>query len=215
MSRGAIASIGSGPHRHLLRIAARSFRRYARRHDLDLHLRTEPLETTRPAPWSKVVLLRELLDRYETVVWLDSDLVVVDPRPDITQTLEPGRFVGLVEHRTKEGAMPNSGVLVLRSGPEARAFLDDVWAQEDLVDHRWWENAAICRLLGYELEPEVRLAAPTPLLRDGTTLLDPRWNSIPDAPAPHAYVRHYPGYRWQVRAALMARDTALPFLARR
>lgn len=207
--RKAIASIGTGPHEHLLRIARRSFARYAGRHGYDLHLHTTPAETSRPAPWSKVPICRTLLDDYDVVLWLDSDLVVCDARRDIAADLAPGRFLGLVEHRTKEGSMPNSGVMLLRGGDDARAFLDQVWDQEDLVQHRWWENAAICRLLGYELEPEVRPGTPTPLLTEGTTFLDPRWNSIPDAPAPGAWIRHYPGYRWQVRAALMARDLVL------
>lgn len=207
--RKAIASIGTGPHEHLLRLARRSFARYAERHGYDLHLHTTPADASRPVPWSKVPICRGLLDDYDVVLWLDSDLVVVDPSRDVAADVPQDRVLGLVEHRTAEGSMPNSGVMVLRSGDGARAFLDDVWAQEDLVDHKWWENAAICRLLGYELEPVVRLGTPTALLRDGTTLLDGRWNSIPDAPAAGAFVRHYPGYRWQRRAALMARDLAV------
>lgn len=207
--RKAIASIGTGPHERLLRLAARSFRPYARRHGYDLHLHTGLLDASRPAPWSKVLILRELLADYDLVVWLDSDLVIVDPRDDIAAALPDGRFLGLVEHATKQGSMPNSGVMVLRAGESAAAFLDDVWAQADLTDHVWWENAAICRLLGYELGPPVRLAQPTPLLRDGTELLDGRWNSIPDAPARGPLIRHYPGYRWQVRAAFMLRDLVL------
>lgn len=182
---------------------------YAARHGFDLHLHTEPLERSRPAPWSKIPILHELLERYETVVWLDSDLVIVDPRPDLGSLLPPGRFLGLVEHRTKEGRMPNSGVLVLRSGAQAREFLERVWAQDDLIEHQWWENAAICRLLGYELEPHVRLAAPTRLLDEHTALLEGRFNSIPDAPAPNPMIRHYPGYSPRVRGALMIRDLLL------
>jgi hypothetical protein len=197
----AIASIGTGAHERLLRIAARSFRPFAQRHGYDLHLHTEVVDPSRPAPWSKIPILQGLLDRYETVVWLDSDLMVVDPREDLP--LPPG-LMAMVEHTTKEGRMPNSGVWVLRGGDEARAFLDEVWAQEDLVEHKWWENAAICRLLGYTLDP-VGPGAPTPWL-ERTTFLDPRWNAIPDAPADHPRIRHYPGYSVKTRAAFMLRD---------
>jgi hypothetical protein len=199
----AIASIGTGPHAHLLRLAARSFRPFARRHGYDLHLRTGAVDTSRPAPWSKVPLLKQLLSVYEVVLWLDSDLVIVDGRED----LPAPAFMAMAEHATKEGRMPNSGVWALRAGDEAQRFLDAVWAQEDLVHHRWWENAAICRLLGYSLDP----AAPGPLTPwlERTTFLDPRWNSIPDAPAPKPRIRHYPGYSPKVRAAFMARDLLL------
>lgn len=196
----AIASLGVGPHERLLRLAARSFAPFAARHGYDLHLRTEILEPSRPAPWSKIPLVRGLLDRYEVVLWLDSDLVIVDGRDDVPAP----ELMALVEHATKEGRMPNSGVWALRAGEEARRFLDEVWAQEDLVGHRWWENAAICRLLGYSLDP-VGPSAPTPWL-ERTTFLDPRWNSIPDAPAERPRIRHYPGYSTKVRGAFMARD---------
>lgn len=205
----AIASLGAGPHERLLALARRSFEPYAKRHGFDLHLHTAPLEPSRPAPWSKIPILRELLERYETVVWLDSDLVIVDPRPDLGSLLPLDRFLGLVEHETKEGVMPNSGVLVLRAGAPAREFLDQVWAQEDLIEHQWWENAAICRLLGYELEPRVRLVAPTPLLANQTVLLNGRFNSIPGAPTRNPVIRHYPGYSPRVRGAFMTRDLLL------
>lgn len=198
--RKAIASIGTGPHERLLRLAARSFRPFAERHGYDLHLHTEVVDASRPAPWSKIPILRALLDRYEHVLWLDSDLVIVDGRDDLPAV----DLMGLVEHTTKEGRMPNSGVWVLRSSEEAHRFLDDVWAQEDLVQHRWWENAAICRLLGYRLDPVGR-GEPTAWLAR-TTFLDPRWNAIPDAPAPHPRIRHYPGYAARTRAAFMLRD---------
>jgi hypothetical protein len=207
-ARKAIVSLGCGPQALLLRLAACSFRPYAARHGYALELRTEVLDRSRPAPWSKVVLLRELARRYELLLWLDADLVIVDRSLDIAEELEEGRFLYLAEHATKEGRMPNSGVMLLRGGEPTIEFLEEVYAQEDLVEHRWWENAAICRLLGYRLDP-VGPGAPTPLLSERTKLISSRWNSIPDAPAPHPRIRHYPGYSLKVRGALMVRDLLL------
>lgn len=203
-----IVSLGTGPQARLLRLASRSFRRYAVAHGYSLALQTEVLDTTRPAPWSKVLLLRRLATTHELLLWLDADLVIVDCSTDIATELEERRFLYMVEHETKEGRMPNSGVMLLRGGGETEAFLDEVYAQEDLVNHRWWENAAISRLLGYGLDP-VGPRAPTALLTEGTKFISPRWNSIPDAPAPRPRIRHYPGYSVKVRAAFMARDELL------
>ena len=72
-----------------------------------------------------------------------------------------------------------------------------------LVEHRWWENAAICRLLGYTLDPS---APGADGLTARTKLARRRWNSIPDAPAAKPRIRHYPGYSLKARALLMARD---------
>lgn len=211
--RKAIVSIGCGPQERLLRLARRSFEPYAERHGYDIHLHTSTLDDDRPAPWSKIVALRELQDRYDLLLWLDADLVISDGRRDIADELVEGSFLYLVEHRTPEGAMPNSGVALLRTGDDCRAFLDEVWEQEDLVDHRWWENAAICRLLGYELDPP-RPGAPT-RWRERTTLLSGRWNSIRDDPAPHPLIRHYPGYSLRTRTLFMTRDSAVAAARRR
>jgi hypothetical protein len=203
-----IASLGTGPQSRLLWLASRSFKRFAQRHGYELALTSETLDPTRPAPWSKVVLLRRLAAEFELVVWLDADLVIVDDKEDIAVELREERFLYLVEHHTKEGRMPNSGVMMLRGGERTLEFLDEVYEQVDLIEHRWWENAAICRLLGYQLDP-IGPGEPTKLLSEETRLIPSRWNSIPDAPATKPRIRHYPGYSLKVRAALMARDELL------
>jgi hypothetical protein len=202
--RKAIVSLGAGPQARLLRLASLTIRPYARRHGYELHLHTESLDPTRPAAWSKIVALQRLQESYDLLLWLDADLMVVDGRVDIATEIEDGRFLYLVEHLTKDGRMPNSGVMLLRTGPDCARFLDQVWAQEDLIEHTWWENSAICRLLGYELDPP--RPAFTTAWRERTKLLSGRWNSIHDAPAPRPRIRHYPGYSLKTRAAFMARD---------
>ncbi|MCW3028372.1 MAG: hypothetical protein JWN81_1583 [Solirubrobacterales bacterium] len=203
-----LVSLGTGPQERLLRLASRSFRRYARAHGYELSLHTRVIDPARPAPWSKVKLLQGLAAEHELVLWLDADLVIVDGSTDIASELEERRFLYLVEHQTKEGRIPNSGVMLLRGGAQTIAFLEEVYAQEDLINHRWWENAAISRLLGYELDP-ARPGMPTPLLTEHTKFISPRWNSIPDAPARQPRIRHYPGYSLKVRTAFMLRDELL------
>jgi hypothetical protein len=204
--RKALVSIGTGPQRALLALSRRTFEPYAERHGYELVLRTDTIDTTRPPAWSKIRLLRELALDYDVLVWLDCDLMIVDGRADIAAELDGEHLLCLVEHEFAGHRMPNSGVMVLRGGERAAAFLDDVWAQQQYADHRWWENAAICHLLGYELDPP-RPVRETPLLR-ATKLLSPRWNAIRDAPVRHARIRHYPGYSRKTRMAFMLRDLA-------
>jgi hypothetical protein len=205
--RKALISIGTGPQERLLALAGTSFRPYAERHGYDLHLMTEILDPSRPPAWSKVVALQRLQDDYDLLLWLDADLVIVDGRRDIAEELEDGRVLYMVEHRTDAGPMPNAGVTMLRTGEHCREFLDLVWNQEDLIDHQWWENAAICRLLGYGLDPLRR--EETTVWTDRTKLIPGCWNSIHDAPSPHARIRHYPGYAVRTRAPFMARDAVV------
>jgi hypothetical protein len=210
--RKALVSLGAGPQVRLLRIARATFAPYARRHGYDLQLHEHTLDGTRPTPWSKIVALQRLEEHYDLLLWLDADLMIVDGRVDIASEVVDGRFLYLVEHQTKEGQMPNTGVMLLRTGDDCRAFLEQVWAQDDLMEHTWWENAAVCRLLGYELDPP-RPARPTPWL-ERTKLISGRWNSIHDAPSTRPRVRHYPGYAIRTRTVFMARDLVTATLRR-
>ena len=205
--RKAIVSMGIGPQARLLRLMTATVVPYASRHEYDLHLLAGVLDRERPPSWSRIKAFQRLQAEYDVLVWLDADLMVVDGRVDIASELEPGRFLYLVEHRTREGQVPNAGVMMVRTGDECAQFLEEVWAQEDLVDHPWWESAAIARLLGYELDP-ARPVTETPW-RARTKLLSGRWNSIPDSPTGSPRIRHYPGYKVRTRAAFMARDLAV------
>jgi hypothetical protein len=205
--RKALISIGAGPQERLLRLARTSFAPYADRHGYDLHLMTDVIDPSRPASWSKVAAFKELHDDYDVLLWLDADLVIVDGRRDIVDELADGRFLYMVEHHSKANVMPNAGVMMLRTGDHCREFLDLVWEQEDLIDHPWWENGAICRLLGYQLDP-LRHERST-VWGERTQMISGRWNSIHDAPTSRPYIRHYPGYSLKVRTAFMLRDVAV------
>jgi hypothetical protein len=204
-SRRVIASLGTGPHKQLLDIARKTIEPYAQRHGYELALHTQPTDLTRPAPWSKIQILRDLVERFDLVVWLDSDLVIVDRRRDIATELAPDSFLGLVEHRFATSRFPNSGVMVMRGGGESAAFLDAAWQLDRYTDHRWWENAAICELLGYGLDPP-RPLEPTPW-GERTTLISPRWNWIPTSRVRQAAIRHFPGLAVVNRRRLMRAAT--------
>jgi len=172
----AICSLATGDYRSLLSRSALSFERYAERWEWDLVLSTEDLADGRPPPWGKIPLLRSLLDEHDWVLWLDADVVIVDLHADITDEIQDGKDLYLVEHPWLGQYKANSGVVLLRSCDWSRAFLDQVWALDQYTEHPWWENAAVLDLLGYGLEP-ARLVEPTPWLAR-TKFIDRRWNSI-------------------------------------
>jgi hypothetical protein len=203
--RKVVCSIGAGAHEELLAVSGETFRIFAERHGYDLDLRHELLAPERPPAWSKLPLFRELLDRYDLVVWIDADAAVVDPTLDIADELGRRDLIGVVAHHYDGQVIPNCGVWVLRRHRRVRALLDTLWAHEDLVDHKWWENAALLVELGYSIEPEVRLVRPTRLARR-TCFLDRAWNSIAVDPQPRPRINHYPGRSQAHRLEHLARD---------
>jgi hypothetical protein len=181
-----------GGHRELFDVTGPALERYAGTHGYDLVVLHERLTPGRPPAWDKVVLLHALVAEHDLVVWVDCDALVLDGAPDIAAALAPGRFLHLVEHRTPQGRVPNTGVVALRGGRRATWFLERVWAQHRFVHDRWWENAAVNHLLGYRDVGGLRRAVPS-AWRAGTAFLDGAWNSIPDDPAPEPHVVHFPG----------------------
>jgi len=146
----ALCSIGAGPHAALLALSAPTFRAYAERHGYELIL-SDAADPSRPPAWAKIAQLRSLLARFELVVWIDADAVVVDASTDIAAELPPDRDLALVRHAYHNQLVPNTGVMVLRSGAYARGLLERVWDAPDLVEHPWWDNAALLAALGYRL----------------------------------------------------------------
>jgi hypothetical protein len=205
--RKALCTIASGPFSSLFELARPSFEAFAGRHDWDLIVSTEGEVDGRPPAWAKIPLLADVLSRYELVAWIDADAMIVDGSRDLADELRWRRDLYLVEHaHAPTGEVTaNTGVFMLRAGDWAQRFLAAVWAQEDLVEHRWWENAAVMRLLGYRIDPQ-------PAGRERRTkwlrrvrFLDLAWNSLPHhdaSPAPR--IVHFAGLPLELRAAGMA-----------
>jgi hypothetical protein len=187
----ALCSIGAGPHAALLAVSEPTFRDYAARHGYELITSSE-VDPQRPPAWAKVPLLRETLDRFDLVLWIDADAVIVDASLDIATELAPETQFGLVRH----GEVPNTGVMVWRSGDFARSLLDATWSNTRFLNHPWWENAALLDALGYDVPRFSRLERiwrrprrPPPAV-PGVQFLPPEWNwSYLDRP-PNPRIMH-------------------------
>lgn len=202
-----LTSIGAGPYGELLDLSGRSFERYAERHGYDLELRRELPAPERPPSWSRIPLILDLFERYELVVWIDADAAVVDHGTDIADELPARALLGMVAHEVDGQRIPNCGVWVLRRHRRVARFLEAVWRQTEFLEHRWWENAAVLHLLGYEVDPAVELRRPARLLRR-VHFLDPSWNSMELHPSPHPRINHYPGRPLDYRLEHLRADVA-------
>ena len=200
-----LVSLGTGKQQKLLRLASVSFRRFAKKHGYVLDLHTDVVDPSRPPAWSKVALIRRLLDQHELVLWLDADTVVMRSDRDIAEELPDDRFMAMVEHTVGGKANPNTGVMVIRSGEEARRFFDEVWESTQYLNHRWWEQAAVMHLLGYD--PDTGERARESEWHDRIHWLGKEWNSIRDDPAPQPRIRHWPGFTVTRRFGEMALAT--------
>lgn len=207
MARKALATIGCGPMQRILDQAIPTFAEFAERHSYDLiQWRTNHHAQGRPPSWGKVPLLRGLLNRYDIVLWVDADAIILDSSSDPAELLGPDDYQALVCLHQFGQEFPTCGVWLLRSTPKAKAFLDAIWVKDEFTHDRYWEQAAALDLLGYSIRP-AHLINPTEWT-DGTLLLDEAWNCMPliTRSLEPCRIRHYAGERNAVRRRQMRTD---------
>jgi hypothetical protein len=174
----AIATYGVGPHAELLKLSLPTFERFAVLHGYDLHV-VPCLCGDRPPAWGKIPALEKLLDRYDEVLWLDADVVIVAPEEDLAVLVPATCLQALVVHinrrKQRTSVAPNTGVWLVRR--DMRPYLNRVWAMKQYIDHPWWEQAALIDLMGFSLRG-VMSRAPKKAneLYARTFLLPAHWN---------------------------------------
>ncbi len=201
-----ICSIGVGPHEELLAIGRPMLEDWATRFGYDLDLRTTLLAPERPAAWSKVALVRERLDTHRVAVWIDADALLIDGRADVGSLVSRSKPLAMVAHTYGGQVVPNLGFFAMRSTRRTKALLDTLWSMTEYLDHKWWENAALLDLLGYDISSEpIRKLHQSPLDKR-INWLSNEWNSISLDAAASPIIVHYPGQTNDDRTRLMAAE---------
>ena len=206
-----LCTVAAGHHRDLWEIARPKTEEYAARHGYHLvAVTTIPELGGRPPAWAKVPLVRDLLTRHDTVVWIDADAIIVDPTDDIAADATSRRPLHLVSHRIDGAVVPNLGVFVIHRSRQALRLLTAMWQRTELVHHRWWDNAALIDALGGD--PDRGLVGRRQRLgaRRWVGELPGRWNSLPEAPAPRPAIVHFAGTPHAERLAGMSELAARP-----
>jgi hypothetical protein len=200
--RGALCTVAAGPHAELFDVARPGFERFAAIHGKELIVAPTAVSGGRSPGWAKVTLIRELLDEFDELLWVDADAVIVDPSADPCRLLGPGRPMGMVVHRYRGLEVPNMGVVALRAGRFTRRFVDRLWSGE-IPGHPWLDNAPALDLLGYDVNSPRRDTRRLTAASARVVELDPSWNSIPQCPATRPRIAHFPGLAHEQRLAAM------------
>ena len=194
----AMVTFGVGPHEALLEIAKPSFDAFAQRHGYDFYI-ADPGEMTRPAPWYKYPTLIALLQKYDDVLWIGADMVIVDGREDFIDDVPAEAWQAMVKHHTGDGEVPNTEFWLVRK--PMIEVLNTGWDLRHYLTHGWWEQAALLELMGYIVtSPLTRLYKPTEVY-DHTHFLDNSWNV-------HTWDRPKPTYH-RIQHATMHEDRTM------
>lgn len=158
----------------------------------------------RPASWGKLPALTQALRGSDVAVWIDTDAVMYPDAPPIHEALTPDAWHALVVHETPEGTVPGCGVWAV-----TRAMLPVLrLAWSDYRDHRWWEQAAMHRLMGFDPDALPVCQILDTVVWRHTVLLDQLWSVLPGEDVWGPYMRHAPGGRSMVMREAMLREWA-------
>ena len=183
----AIVTYGTGTCKAQLDYSLPTFKAFAKRHGYDLYT-TDKIGTARHPVWYKLPLMLDLLKTYDDVLWLDSDLVIVDGREDLPFPAD--YWQAMVFHHTGDGEVPNCGMWYVRK--PMIEYLERAWNMTKYLNDRWREQSAMIDQMGYvDIVRPVYLKEPTELYKH-TYELDNAWNvHIWDRPQPvHPRIQH-------------------------
>jgi hypothetical protein len=194
-----------------LELSLPTFRDYARRHGYDVIV-GDGASQGRPTAWGKVPLLREALNSYDFAFWIDADALILDPDQDVEALIPRAAFQAYAQVTAPPdvGLTPCTGVWALRGEDRTTRFLDLVWAQEDLIAHPWWEQAAVMRASGWDLGTRPFRKMSSSEWDSGTHILPETWDMIPWFSIGYAsgVIRHYAAWQHELRAFDMRTDVA-------
>jgi hypothetical protein len=204
-NRKVLVTLAAGKYLQLLEMSRITFISYAKKWDYDFVEVTESWDESRPYAWTKLLVIRDLLDKYDFVFYVDSDALILRDDIDIatihhTDLAWP---VGPVNGRL----CPSAGVMAIRSSEFSKMLFDLAYRQTDLIYNGWWEQAALMRILQYE-DPrdhekhwsEFNLDK----LQIEITELDSSWNSTIQEFAGDPIIRHFAGDPFPLKLLLMA-----------
>ena len=173
MTRAVISYAEGEEHLKLAALTWPLMEAYAKGVDATWHPYTEVPTVDRPPAWKKLVCMSHALSVFDEVLWLDADVVIAETE-SIFEHFPAGKAHALVEHHTDEGDVPNTGVWICRR--EMIPWITVAAMNDACINHRWWEQAAILNLMGYEMAHNKCIRVrDEPLLRQ-THWLEGRWN---------------------------------------
>lgn len=107
-------------------------------------------DKSRPIAWSKLLLIKKYLPKYDYVVWIDADAIIMD----LTQKLEDKIY--LMDDKDlmviSDFYQINSGVIFVKNTPKALEFIDTWYNKEEYINVGDWDQAALINMYKNKLD---------------------------------------------------------------
>lgn len=119
---------------------------YCMKHNYDLIADESIWDPTRPAAWSKIKLLEKYVPQYDYVIWMDSDLFIMNQDYLLEHFVDRHLPIGTSMLVGYDRDRINTGVWFIRNTDFSIQFLRKIYEQEQYIQNGYWEQAAFIDL---------------------------------------------------------------------
>jgi len=126
--------------------------RYCEKHNHRFIYLMHSMDTSRPIPWSKILLIKRTMmsKKVDWVFWTDADSLIMNDNIKLEDLID-NRYDMIV---ASDHSGINTGQFFIRNCRWSRGFLKRVYAMTQHINHGWWEQKAIMDL--YEMNESDR-----------------------------------------------------------
>ena len=193
MQKKCLLTSATGECSTLIRYAGPLMQLYASRHGYDLHINDKDPEDPLGERRAKIALLKEVLPRYDLVVWIDADIMIGGLDEDIADDVPDFCFQAFVLEHSDWGFGPNTGVWAMRNDAQSFEFLEELDAIGPHPAKPNSDQVIVHLALGWKLNDTATTARPAYHSRflERTGWLPAKWNPVGYAYDQPANFRHY------------------------
>jgi hypothetical protein len=140
-----VLTLGDENFKDIMDVTSYNKKHYAWKHGYDFCEIRHSLDTKRPTSWSKILAIKAEFCSpvYDWIFWTDPDAVIMNSEIKLESIIDDK--YDMVFPFNEDGL--NAGNFLIKNSPISIHFLNNVYAQDQFINHPWWEQAAIHFLL--------------------------------------------------------------------
>jgi len=148
----AVCSLSIGEkYKKITHWATMNKKSYCQRHGYDFIDDESIWDKSKPIPWSKILLLLKYIEKYDYIVWIDADILIMNMDIKIETFIE--RYSNYDQISGSDWKMQNTGVWIIKNTDFSKRFLSEVWInvydEKSDPKERYmnWEQGSVINLM--------------------------------------------------------------------